>query len=163
MGVSENSVPHCTQWFSWSLSLWKMAISLRILTQHFQTNPNINQTWFQLYYIAIWLINPYMIGLVSIYQVDFPILGISSPIMMPFLGSPNSQTPYQAKAQAEKISSAKTQEATADTADSYATLGVPMVDQLDIVIWLVVWNIFTQQHKLMVNGMIKIVSNLWNS
>ena len=21
MGVSENSVPHCTQWFSWSLSL----------------------------------------------------------------------------------------------------------------------------------------------
>ena len=32
-------VPHCTQWFSWSLSLWKMAISLGILTQHFQTNP----------------------------------------------------------------------------------------------------------------------------
>ena len=25
MGVSENSVPHCTQWFCWSLSLWKMA------------------------------------------------------------------------------------------------------------------------------------------
>ena len=39
MGVSENSVPHCTQWFCWSLSLWKMAISLGILTQHFQTNP----------------------------------------------------------------------------------------------------------------------------
>ena len=32
-------VPHCTQWFCWSLSLWKMAISLGILTQHFQTNP----------------------------------------------------------------------------------------------------------------------------
>ena len=28
-----------TQWFCWSLSLWKMAISLGILTQHFQTNP----------------------------------------------------------------------------------------------------------------------------
>ena len=39
MGVSENSVPHCTQWFCWSLSLWKMAISLGRLTQHFQTNP----------------------------------------------------------------------------------------------------------------------------
>ena len=39
LGVSENSVPHCTQWFCWSLSLWKMAISLGILTQHFQTNP----------------------------------------------------------------------------------------------------------------------------
>ena len=38
-GVSENSVPHCTQWFCWSLSLWKMAISLGILTQHVQTNP----------------------------------------------------------------------------------------------------------------------------
>ena len=25
-------VPHCTQWFCWSLSLWKMAISLGILT-----------------------------------------------------------------------------------------------------------------------------------
>ena len=30
MGVSENSVPHCTQWFCWSLCLWKMAISLGI-------------------------------------------------------------------------------------------------------------------------------------
>ena len=30
LGVSENSVPHCTQWFCWSLSLWKMAISLGI-------------------------------------------------------------------------------------------------------------------------------------
>ena len=39
LGVSENSVPHCTQWFCWSSSLWKMAISLGILTQHFQTNP----------------------------------------------------------------------------------------------------------------------------
>ena len=28
-----------TQWFCWSLSLWKMAISSGILTQHFQTNP----------------------------------------------------------------------------------------------------------------------------
>ena len=42
MGLSENSVPHCTQWFSWSLSLWKMAISLGILTQHFQTYPYIS-------------------------------------------------------------------------------------------------------------------------
>ena len=42
MGVSENSVPHCTQWFCWSLSLWKMAISLGRLTQHFQTNPHQN-------------------------------------------------------------------------------------------------------------------------
>ena len=25
MGLSENSVAHCTQWFCWSLSLWKMA------------------------------------------------------------------------------------------------------------------------------------------
>ena len=33
-------VPHCTQWFCWSLSLWKMAISLGILTQHFQTFPD---------------------------------------------------------------------------------------------------------------------------
>ena len=40
MGLSENSVPHCTQSFCWSLSLWKMAISLGILTQHFQTNPH---------------------------------------------------------------------------------------------------------------------------
>ena len=49
-------VPHCTQWFCWSLSLWKMAISLGITphcthyptsvpypmdnyTQHFQTKP----------------------------------------------------------------------------------------------------------------------------
>ena len=32
-------VPLCTQWFCWSLSLWKMEISLGILTQHFQTNP----------------------------------------------------------------------------------------------------------------------------
>ena len=39
LGVSENSVPRKTQWFSWSLSLWKIAISLGILTQHFQTNP----------------------------------------------------------------------------------------------------------------------------
>ena len=31
--------PRKTQWFCWSLSLWKMAISLGILTQHFQTNP----------------------------------------------------------------------------------------------------------------------------
>ena len=39
-------VPHCTQWFCWSLSLWKMAISLGILTQHFQTNPYWNPgTW----------------------------------------------------------------------------------------------------------------------
>ena len=30
MGLSKNSVPHCTQWFCWSLSLWKMAISLGI-------------------------------------------------------------------------------------------------------------------------------------
>ena len=30
VGVSENSVPHCTQWFCWSLSLWRMAISLGI-------------------------------------------------------------------------------------------------------------------------------------
>ena len=30
-----------TQWFCWSLSLWKMAISLGILTQHFQTNPHV--------------------------------------------------------------------------------------------------------------------------
>ena len=44
MGVSENVVYHCTQWFCWSLSLWKIAISLGILTQHFQTNP----------YILIW-------------------------------------------------------------------------------------------------------------
>ena len=29
-----------TQWFCWSLSLWKMAVSLGILTQHFQTNPH---------------------------------------------------------------------------------------------------------------------------
>ena len=32
MGLSENSVPHCTQWFCWSLSLWKMAISLGVYT-----------------------------------------------------------------------------------------------------------------------------------
>ena len=31
MGLSENRlVPHCTQWFCWSLSLWKMAISLGV-------------------------------------------------------------------------------------------------------------------------------------
>ena len=42
MGLSENSVPLNPVWFCWSLSLWKMAISLGILTQHFQTNPNIN-------------------------------------------------------------------------------------------------------------------------
>ena len=35
-------VPHCTQWFCWSLSLWKMAISLGILTQHFQTHPSFH-------------------------------------------------------------------------------------------------------------------------
>ena len=29
-----------SQWFCWSLSLWKMAISLGRLTQHFQTNPD---------------------------------------------------------------------------------------------------------------------------
>ena len=38
-------VPLCTQWFSWSLSLWKMAISLGILTQHFQTNPYVWRIW----------------------------------------------------------------------------------------------------------------------
>ena len=38
-GVSENRLNPQTQWFCWSLSLWKMAISLGILTQHFQTNP----------------------------------------------------------------------------------------------------------------------------
>ena len=40
-------VPLFTQWFCWSLSLWKMAISLGILTQHFQTNPfaNVNSNW----------------------------------------------------------------------------------------------------------------------
>ena len=43
MGVSGNSVPHCTQWFCWSLSLWKMAISLGILTQHFQLPTHIVQ------------------------------------------------------------------------------------------------------------------------
>ena len=37
LGVSENRLnPHCTQWFSWWLSLWTMAISLGRLTQHFQ-------------------------------------------------------------------------------------------------------------------------------
>ena len=35
--------PHCTQWFCWSLSLWKMAISLGRLTQHFQTNPYVQK------------------------------------------------------------------------------------------------------------------------
>ena len=30
MGLSENSVPHCTQWFCWSFSLWKTAISLGV-------------------------------------------------------------------------------------------------------------------------------------
>ena len=42
-------VPRKTQWFSWSLSLWKMAISLGILTQHYYPNyiPNINHYyWF---------------------------------------------------------------------------------------------------------------------
>ena len=39
VGLSENSVPLFTQWFCWSLSLWKMAISLGRLTQHFQTYP----------------------------------------------------------------------------------------------------------------------------
>ena len=34
-------VPHCTQWFCWSLSLWKMAISLGILTQHFQVQTQV--------------------------------------------------------------------------------------------------------------------------
>ena len=33
-------VPHCTQWFCWSWSLYKMAMSLGRLTQHFQTNPD---------------------------------------------------------------------------------------------------------------------------
>ena len=33
-------VPHCTQWFCWSLSLRKMAISLGRLTQHVQTYPH---------------------------------------------------------------------------------------------------------------------------
>jgi hypothetical protein len=41
MGVSENRENPIFQWFSWSLSLWKMAISLGRLTQHFQTNPYI--------------------------------------------------------------------------------------------------------------------------
>ena len=31
-------VPHCTQWFCWSLSLWKMAISLGIYTIFRQTH-----------------------------------------------------------------------------------------------------------------------------
>ena len=44
MSLSENSVPLFTQWFCWSLSLWKMAISLGILTQHFQTNPYDHHT-----------------------------------------------------------------------------------------------------------------------
>ena len=35
--------PHCSQWFCWSLSLWKIAISLGRLTQHFQTNPTFSQ------------------------------------------------------------------------------------------------------------------------
>ena len=37
-------VPHCTQWFSWSLSRhekWLAIIGI-ILTQHFQTKPNMN-------------------------------------------------------------------------------------------------------------------------
>ena len=42
LGLSENSVPHCTQWFCWSLSLWKMAISLGRLTQHFQVQTQIS-------------------------------------------------------------------------------------------------------------------------
>ena len=33
-------VPHCTQWFCWSLSLWKMASYHWEYTQYFQTNPN---------------------------------------------------------------------------------------------------------------------------
>ena len=32
-------VPHCTQWFCWSLSLWKMASYHWEYTQHFQTHP----------------------------------------------------------------------------------------------------------------------------
>ena len=32
-------VPHCTQWFCWSLSLWKMAISLGVWTP-FSDIPN---------------------------------------------------------------------------------------------------------------------------
>ena len=49
LGVSENVVPHCTQWFCWSLSLWKMAISLGILTQHFQlpTHISLNHSEFR--------------------------------------------------------------------------------------------------------------------
>ena len=41
MGVSENSVPLLTQWFCWSLSRFLMAISLGILTQHFQVETHI--------------------------------------------------------------------------------------------------------------------------
>ena len=37
-----NSVPLNPVWFCWSFSLWKMAISLGILTQHFQTNPSVD-------------------------------------------------------------------------------------------------------------------------
>ena len=44
-GVSENSVPHCTQWFCWSLSLLNGYISLGILTQHFQLYQPIPSIW----------------------------------------------------------------------------------------------------------------------
>ena len=39
MGLSENRLNPYTQWFCWSLSRYSMAISLGILTQHFQTYP----------------------------------------------------------------------------------------------------------------------------
>ena len=47
-------VPHCTQWFCWSLSLWKMAISLGRLTlfsdkpkfaQCFQVGALLDDDW----------------------------------------------------------------------------------------------------------------------
>ena len=46
-------VPRKTQWFSWSLSLWKMAISLGIWTQHFQTNPHY-QVIVIMIFVFIW-------------------------------------------------------------------------------------------------------------
>ena len=47
LGVSENSVPHCTQWFCWSLSLWNgyfigninPTFSDKPIWKWFQSNP----------------------------------------------------------------------------------------------------------------------------
>ena len=54
MGLSENRLNHYTQWFCWSLSLWKMAISLGIYLIFRQTHMNYGSLTSDKFDLVFW-------------------------------------------------------------------------------------------------------------